>query len=487
MKHFIVSIWLLLVVVSGKAQEEISRLSLDVTHANGIYESHNENGFHCFYFDLNVNEYMVVVTDSDFNQIMNKKGYYHTAVKSEYLWAIHNDSLFTLFFKKVAENELMTLTVNLNNQSIVRNNSFKPFDSRGRKLIKYFHESNRLIAFTATDRGHFLELYEINCELEVEYHQISVSHERLTRFLDKGLLEDYRFSGHELRLLIHYESITEKLVACYLTTINLKSHTLTTIPISLDLLESNEVQLRKFCFLNGRLTKNSVWIALTNYKRNTITIGQFGDETGELTALITEEIPAKQAKVDVLDYTTLTATSATKSHDNTFWKNPFTFGMMPLNKDSVVVNMQYLMASSAKYLPPATYMRYEFGCPNTGFEFNEAWEREPPFRDGSLLQYISKRVTMGNEPTVKLDYANVALFEGIGSRTYMATIDRATEELVIERLHFNEPISIDDFNKIKRQGIERMPVVPTRFISVLAFYLQLMNQYSDFRLKPMFR
>jgi len=468
------------------AQTEVARIPIKIKGANGINETQNEQGFHCFYFDL-FDHYLVVVTDENFKEIFSEKGSFHSNIHPQFLCTLSSDSCFTLFFNQVSENELLTLQVFIKKSLVLRDGSFKVFTRQSNKLIQYFHGENRLMALTSLNGGDYLGIYDIKADRKVERHQVKVSGKYLAKLIRHGLLEDYLLESGRLKILLHYESIIEKRVEFYLSDINLLMNTIKTTPIPLQVLESNSVHLRKFCYLSGILSQGNVIIASVNAKLKQVTIAQFSEANGNLMANMIWPIPQKNAHIDMIDFSSLRASTITPDSYNFCIGRPFTFNIVALGTDSMLMNIQFLSYSNLKYYPPEMYMRYEFACEKNGFKLNGDSDISGISISNPYIQYTADRVNMEDPQRRRMvAYHNVALFEGKNNQIYLATIYPSAKELVIEWLPFEGTINLSVFNQLKIQGV-KMDIDFNNGRSLNSRFGSISDGFKDYRLTPWFR
>lgn len=487
MKKILFSLLMVCITLVLFAQTEVARIPIKINGANGVFEIHNEQGFHCFYMDL-FDQYLVVVTDKNFKEIFSEKGSFYTKIHPKFLCALSSDSCFTLFFNQVSDNELLTLQMFIDKPTIVRDGSFKVFSGQSNKLIQYFVGENRLLALTSANGGDYLGIYDIKADRKVEQHQVKVSRENLAKFLRHGLLEDYLIDPERLKILLHYESIIEKRVEFYLSDIDLSNNTIKTTPIPLQVLESNSVHLRKFCYLSGILSQGNVIIASVNAKRKQVTVAQYSEADGNLMANFSVPIPQENAHIDLINFSSVCAVDITSESDNFRIGTPFTFNLIAQGSDSIRIAMQFLSLYNSLSYPPDTYVRYEFVLANNRFQLDNIFESSSISISNPFIQYTAEKFNKAEpEYKRKVAYENVALLAGEDQHIYLATIDPLEKELVIEKLPFGGTIQLPAFDQLKFQGISRfINYNPSPLIQGIT-YKKILDGFKDYRLTPWFR
>lgn len=438
MKKILFSVVLICISLILLSQTEVTRIPIGIKSANGIYEDQNKNGVHCFYMDLD-DEYLFVVTDSLFQLMYSSQDNFHSGIKPEFLGSIATDSSFIYFFRKVADNELMVLTVDDKEVTLIKTLRF--FHLKDWKLRKYLFFDNRILAMLISKSDDQLVFYEFLDGLHIVKNKPISLNSDLLKKIEKGFIEGAAIDNTGVKLLIHYASYNERLVNYFVFSCDFQSWVSNVTNLPLSVFDQNEYKQLKNYVLSGDISDSCAYILGRNWGKHSVNkIVKYSLSTGSPSDTLVFS-PRRLAesgiiKASSIDIHQFTSSPLTPDKVSTFTKYPIEFNAFENGIDTVRFNFRYYLPTQDFDIPYRYRYEYSLICRKTDLkiiedQLNGEFEFDP-YLDYSVKQTL-RHDLLGRDVA---SYNKFELFVAGNNRIHMCSIDNEHHALVIELLDF---------------------------------------------------
>ncbi|MDP2722278.1 MAG: hypothetical protein Q8O72_05950 [Bacteroidales bacterium] len=431
---------MILLTFISQAQTEMARIAVDTRKANGIYEKHNNLGIHCFYINL-TDKYLFVVTDSTFNEIFSKEGNFYSGIKPDFVGCIATDSTFVFFFNRVAENDLMVLTVNCALHKVTVIKSFKPFSSRDYKARKFINHKNRFIILTLSKKLDLFCLFEIKHVGNIEKHIMAPPDAKLLDYVEKGLFESYGLEEDKINVLVYYYSLGERVTNYHEIQFDLANDKCKALKLSLDAIDINPNHLFRYSRLTGTTFDTCIMISSFHMeKKKQVQLLVFSLNTGiplfNGNFNIQDLVDSNAIRGANLDFRKLISGPLDSNSFGNYPQYPLYISVFDKTEDTIKLRFMYSIPLYDSTEPSGKYLLFSMNLSKDDFHVF------PDNRDN--LQQFNEKLTYAGSKSFHLnlleypivEYNNMQLFTDNHQRNYFCTIDKKQHELVIEWLNF---------------------------------------------------
>lgn len=154
---FILFITILLIKISTTlSQEELHRIPLPIKYAQDFEFIQNDHGKACLFLNRG-DGYCIVLMDSNYQVLEKFRDSYYTTQDPRFVGSLTSKNGFELFFRRVEDDELLVLIIEIETKKLTRIKEFKISDNSnekivftgstigGNKMITIAHDKNSLI------------------------------------------------------------------------------------------------------------------------------------------------------------------------------------------------------------------------------------------------------------------------------------------------------------------------------------------------------
>ena len=116
------------------SQNEEAKIELPVNWANDFSFISNHSGYACLFLDQK-DKYCILLLDSSYREVAEFKDSYYTATTPDFVGSISDATGFELFFKRIEDNVLLVLKIDIKTKKINRIKDFKITGNTSEKIL----------------------------------------------------------------------------------------------------------------------------------------------------------------------------------------------------------------------------------------------------------------------------------------------------------------------------------------------------------------
>lgn len=208
MKRIIFIFHILLIHSILVAQNDFKKIELPINYARSFEFINNDDKNACLFFNLR-ESYCIMLLDSNYRVIAEFKDRFYTSINPKFVGSIANEERFELFFKRVDDDVLLVLIIDIESKKLTRVKDFKICGKSEKKIIYTGsnYSGNRMMTISLDQNGINFKEHLFGLKTQDSHIQLKpVDYNIFKKFENIQLESD----GDSLIMLYRIENIKEK-------------------------------------------------------------------------------------------------------------------------------------------------------------------------------------------------------------------------------------------------------------------------------------